>query len=159
MNLVSRPAGGYISDTRGSRKWTLVILMAVSGVGFMGMGLIGEGWALPLAIAATMFSAFGVQAAEGAVYSIVPLIKKEITGQIAGVVGAYGSVGGVAYLILFSLSPEGNVGNKILFWSIGISALIMTFLTWFLLKEPKGSKDYEESEQESIAVSTGASEQ
>lgn len=38
-----------------------------------------------------------VQAGCGAVYAMVPLIKRRMTGQIAGMVGAYGNVGGVTF--------------------------------------------------------------
>ena len=47
----------------------------------------------------------GWQAAAGATFGMVPLIKREITGQIAGSVGAYGNVGGVVYLT--ELTPTG----------------------------------------------------
>lgn len=153
MNLIARPGGGLISDTIGSRKWTLVILQAVTGVGYLTMGLLNGAWLLPLAIGVTMFASFSVQAAEGATYAIVPLIKEEITGQIAGSVGAWGNVGGVAFLLLFSLLPTGDAGNKIFFSTMGISSLIMFFLLWFFLKEPTGSHEEEELELQPQAAS------
>jgi NNP family nitrate/nitrite transporter-like MFS transporter len=70
---------------------------------------------------------------------MVPLIKRRVTGQVAGNVGAYGNVGAVAYLTLFSLLPEGDVGNRIFFQTLGVGSLIVGFLCWFFLKEPKGS--------------------
>ena len=106
-----------------------------------------------------MFASFSVQAAEGATYAIVPLIKEEITGQIAGSVGAWGNVGGVAFLLLFSLLPTGDAGNKIFFSTMGISSLIMFFLLWFFLKEPTGSHEDEESELQTPAVSSDIDEQ
>ncbi|MBE9062116.1 NarK family nitrate/nitrite MFS transporter [cf. Phormidesmis sp. LEGE 11477] len=154
MNLFARPGGGLISDTIGSRKWTLVILQAVTGVGYLTMGLINVGWLLPMAIGVTMFASFSVQAAEGATYAIVPLIKEEITGQIAGSVGAWGNVGGVAFLLLFSFLPTGDAGNRIFFSTMGISSLIMFFLLWFFLKEPTSTHGEEELElQPSVASS------
>ena len=153
MNLVARPGGGLISDTIGSRKWTLVILQAVTGVGYLTMGLLNGGWLLPVAIGVTMFASFSVQAAEGATYAIVPLIKPQITGQIAGSVGAWGNVGGVAFLLLFSFLPTGDAGNKIFFSTMGISSLIMFFLLWFFLKEPTGSHEDEEPELQTQTVS------
>jgi NNP family nitrate/nitrite transporter-like MFS transporter len=38
------------------------------------------------------------QAGNGAVYAIVPLVKKRVSGQIAGMAGAYGNVGGIVFL-------------------------------------------------------------
>jgi MFS transporter, NNP family, nitrate/nitrite transporter len=81
-----------------------------------------------------MFAAYFAQAGCGATYSIVPLIKKEATGQIAGNVGAYGNFGGVVYLTIFSLTDAPT-----LFTTMGIAALVCAFMCAFFLKEPKGS--------------------
>ena len=42
-----------------------------------------------------------VQAAAGSTFSIVPYVNPSFTGSIAGVVGAGGNVGGVAFAIVF----------------------------------------------------------
>jgi MFS transporter, NNP family, nitrate/nitrite transporter len=81
-----------------------------------------------------MFSALFAQAGCGGTYAIVPLIKKEITGQVAGNVGAYGNFGGVVYLTIFSLTDAPT-----LFASMGIGALICAALCAFFLKEPQNS--------------------
>jgi NNP family nitrate/nitrite transporter-like MFS transporter len=99
-----------------------------------------------------MACSFFVQAGEGSTYAIVPLIKRRITGQVAGNVGAYGNVGAVAYLTLFSLLPEGAVGNQIFFQTLGVAAMIVAFLCGFFLREPKGSfAEFHEGEEE-VAV-------
>ena len=81
-----------------------------------------------------MFAAYFAQAGCGATYGIVPLIKKEATGQIAGNVGAYGNFGGVVYLTIFSLTDAST-----LFATMGIAAMICAFMCGFFLKEPKNS--------------------
>ena len=81
-----------------------------------------------------MFAAYFAQAGCGATYGIVPLIKKEATGQIAGNVGAYGNFGGVVYLTIFSLTDAST-----LFSTMGIAAMICAFMCGFFLKEPKDS--------------------
>jgi NNP family nitrate/nitrite transporter-like MFS transporter len=134
MNLISRPSGGLISDRFGSRKWTMVFITVGIGVGYLMAHYIQAGWALPLVIAVTIFSAYFAQAGCGATYGIVPLIKKEITGQISGNVGAYGNFGGVIYLTIFSLTDAAT-----LFTVMGIAAMICASLCAFFLKEPKGS--------------------
>lgn len=139
MNLVARPGGGLISDTLGSRKWTMTVLTGGMGIGYLFLSSVNNNSWLPLAIIFTMACSFFVQAGEGSTFAIVPLVKRRVTGQIAGNVGAYGNVGAVAYLTLYSLLPAGDVGNKIFFQTLGITALIVTFLCAFLLKEPKGS--------------------
>lgn len=139
MNLAARPGGGLISDKLGSRRMTMTVLTAGLAIGYLFMGGINSSWWLPLAIVMTMCCSFFVQAAEGSTFAIVPLIKRRVTGQIAGNVGAYGNVGAVAYLTIFSLLPEGDVGNRIFFQLLGVTAMIVAFLCWFFLKEPQGS--------------------
>ncbi|MCT7987852.1 NarK family nitrate/nitrite MFS transporter [Laspinema olomoucense] len=139
MNLAARPGGGLISDTLGSRKLTMVVLTAGMGLSYLMMSAVQGTWWLPIAIILTMFCSFFVQSGEGSTFAMVPLLKRRVTGQIAGNVGAYGNVGAVAYLTLFSFLPEGDIGNKIFFQVLGVTAIIVTFLCAFYLKEPKGS--------------------
>lgn len=148
LNLVSRPSGGLISDKFNSRKWTMTIITVGIGVGYLLAYRINQSWSIPLAIAVTMFSAYFAQAGCGATFSIVPLIKKEITGQIAGNVGAYGNFGGVVYLTIFSLTNA-----QTLFATMGITALVCASLCAFFLKEPKGSfaEEYESATPELLA--------
>ncbi len=150
MNLASRPGGGIISDKMGSRKWTMVILTAGMGIGYLLMSTVNGAWPLPLAVILTMACSFFVQSSEGATFAIVPLVKKRITGQIAGNVGAYGNVGAVAYLttrLLFvDASSAANGGEPVMaavnsqfFQVLGVAGLIVAFLCVFFLDEPKGS--------------------
>lgn len=134
LNLISRPSGGLISDKFGSRKWTMTILSVGIGIGYLSAHFINASWPIPLAIAVTMFSAYFAQAGCGATFGIVPLIKKEITGQIAGNVGAYGNFGAVVYLTIFSLTDAST-----LFTTMGLTAMVCAFMCAFFLKEPKGS--------------------
>ncbi|HBR00597.1 MULTISPECIES: MFS transporter [unclassified Roseofilum] len=153
MNLMSRPGGGLISDRLGSRKMTMAVLTGCMGIGYLMMGRVTGGWFLPLAVLLTMACSFFVQAGEGSTFAMVPLIKRRITGQIAGNVGAYGNVGAVAYLTLFSLLPSGDVGNRVFFEVLGVASLIVAFLCGFFLKEPKGSfADHHEGEMEATTV-------
>ena len=112
-----------------------------------------------------MACSFFVQAGEGSTFAIVPLVKRRVTGQIAGNVGAYGNVGAVAYLTIFSLLPEWLSGggeqtpaiiaqsNTVFFNMMGIAALMVAFLCWFVLKEPEGSfAEHHEGEEESSDV-------
>ena len=151
MNLMSRPGGGLISDTLGSRKWTMTVLTGCMGISYLFMSAVSQSWWLPAAVLLTMACSFFVQAGEGSTFAMVPLIKRRVTGQIAGNVGAYGNVGAVAYLTLFSLLPEGDIGNRVFFQTLGITALIVTFLCWFFMREPKGSfAEFHEGEEEEV---------
>jgi MFS transporter, NNP family, nitrate/nitrite transporter len=155
MNLFSRPSGGLISDRFGSRKWTMVFISFGIGAGYLIAHYINAGWPLPIAIAVTMFAAYFAQAGCGATYGIVPLIKKEITGQISGNVGAYGNFGGVIYLTIYSLTDAST-----LFTTMGLAAMICASLCAFFLKEPKGSfADHHLEEDEEEIVVGGETEE
>lgn len=98
MNLAARPAGGMMSDLLGSRKRTLSFLIVGMLAGYVLMSTIGAAWPWAVAVVACMFCSFFVQSGEGAVYAIAPLVKKRVSGQIAGMAGAYGTVGAVTFL-------------------------------------------------------------
>ncbi|MCW8125811.1 NarK family nitrate/nitrite MFS transporter [Microbulbifer halophilus] len=131
MNLLARPAGGLISDRCG-RKATLLVLVAGLAAGYCVMSQIGDNWPLFLAVATTMGCAFFVQASSGAVFAMVPLIKRRLTGQIAGMTGAYGNVGAVCFLTVLSL-----VSYQTFFLVIAATAAV-GFAALFLLEEPQG---------------------
>jgi NNP family nitrate/nitrite transporter-like MFS transporter len=146
MNLISRPSGGLISDKLGSRKWTMVIISVGIGFGYLLAHNINSNWSLGLAIVVTMISAYFAQAGCGSTYGIVPLIRKEISGQISGNVGAYGNFGGVVFLTIFSLTDAPT-----LFTTMGIAALVCASLCAFFLKEPKGSFASHDVEEEAVS--------
>jgi NNP family nitrate/nitrite transporter-like MFS transporter len=131
MNLMSRPGGGWISDRFG-RKKTLLILTAGLAVGYYAMSQITATWSLPVAVAAAMACSFFVQAGEGAVFAAVPLIKRRLTGQIAGMTGAYGNVGAVFYLTVYSMVP-----TQMFFYVIAVTAIV-GFIALLLMEEPSG---------------------
>jgi MFS transporter, NNP family, nitrate/nitrite transporter len=130
LNLIMRPAGGWLSDKFG-RKRTLVIIMFGLILGYSMMSQIDASWSLASAIAVTIFCSLFVNAGNGSVFAVVPLIKRRLTGQIAGMTGAYGNVGGVAFLTILSfVSPE------IFFLVIAGAATFVFLATAFILKEP-----------------------
>lgn len=131
MNLVARPSGGYFSDKFGRRK-SLSILVAGLAVGYLMLSQITSAWPLALAVLATMACSFFVQAGEGAVFAIVPLVKRRMTGQIAGMAGAYGNVGAVTYLTALSF-----VDNSTFFMLIAASAAVV-FVAVQFMEEPSG---------------------
>lgn len=160
VNLVARPGGGLLSDKLGSRKSTMGFLTVGLGFGYLLMGMIKPGTfvgsaGILLALVITILCSFFVQAGEGSTFAMVPLVKRRVTGQIAGMVGAYGNVGAVAYLTIYSLLPLWLSGaadaeptpavvaasNSAFFQVLGVAGLIVGFLCYFMLKEPKGSFD------------------
>ncbi|WP_461517481.1 NarK family nitrate/nitrite MFS transporter [Porticoccus sp.] len=131
MNLVARPSGGWFSDRFGRRK-ALSILIIGLGIGYVVLSQINGSWPIILAVAAVMCCSFFVQAGEGAVFAIVPLIKRRMTGQIAGMAGAFGNVGAVTYLTAYTF-----VDAHTFFLIIAASA-IAVFLLAQMLTEPSG---------------------
>jgi NNP family nitrate/nitrite transporter-like MFS transporter len=156
MNIPARPGGGWISDKVGSRKWTLVATLAGTGIGYLIFASLGQGVPLLLVVIATMVASFFVMAAEGATFAIVPLVKNRVTGQIAGNVGAYGNVGAVVYLTIYSLLPQGAASDRTFFQILGVVALIVAFINAFFLKEPTGSHEEEHVEASHPEVASGA---
>ena len=133
MNLAARPAGGILSDKFG-RKKTMLLLICGLAFGYFMMSFIDNGWPIALAVIATMVCSFFVQSGEGAVFALVPLVKRRMTGQIAGMTGAYGNVGAVCFLTFFSLpfvTPS-------LFFLVIASSSALAFGASMFLEEPEG---------------------
>jgi len=151
VNLFARPLGGLLSDKMNNRKKTMLIYMFGIALGFFGMATIGKYgaevdgvmqivpqfdgmWWLVVAVIITVACSMFVQGAEGATFAVIPMIKKNMTGQIAGMAGAYGNVGAVVYLVLYSL-----VDAKTFFYIIAAGAALSFVFCFLALKEPKDS--------------------
>jgi MFS transporter, NNP family, nitrate/nitrite transporter len=133
MNLAARPSGGLMSDLLGSRRRTLRALLVGLLVGYVLLSTLGAAWPWALAVVACMCCSFFVQAGEGAVYAIVPLVKKRVSGQISGMAGAYGNVGAVTFLTIGLF-----VGARVFFLAIaGASLAALVVSRW--LVEPADS--------------------
>ncbi len=132
MNLVARPSGGLFSDRFG-RKTSLMLLVGGLLVGYLLMSQIDSSWPIALAVAVTMLCSFFVQSGEGAVFAMVPLVKRRLTGQVAGMAGAYGNVGAVTFLTVLSF-----VSPQVFFLVIaGVAAITLVGVAFFM-EEPKG---------------------
>jgi len=131
-NLIARPGGGLTSDRFG-RKRTLLVLLAGMVCAYLALSQVNHAFWLPLVVALTMTCSFLGQAGSGAIFAVVPLVKRRMTGQIAGMVGAYGNVGGVVFLTVLSF-----VVPKIFFLTIAAAAFVTFLAVLFFLEEPKG---------------------
>ncbi|MCP5161474.1 MAG: MFS transporter [Hahellaceae bacterium] len=132
MNLVARPGGGYISDKVG-RKVALLITVIGSGLGYWGMSHFDSSWSIPATMAVVIFCSFFVQAGAGATFGVVPTIKRRLTGQIAGLTGAYGNIGAASYLLVYSLTDATTF-----FTVIGLTCAVVAVLLMIFMEEPKG---------------------
>ena len=173
VNLFARPLGGWLSDHMKNRKRTMLVYMMGIALGFLGMALIGkygpvvEGvqtivptfdgmWWLVVAVIITVVCSMFVQGAEGATFAIIPMIHPKQTGQIAGMAGAYGNVGAVVYLVVFSL-----VDARTFFFIIAGGAAFSLGYCFLFLREPEGAfaeahqGDLEDSVQDDAPAAAG----
>ena len=132
INLVARPGGGWISDKFGRRKTLLVVFTGIAA-SFIFLGFVDKNWSIELVVAITIMAGIFSKAGSGAVFAMVPLIQRRMTGQIAGMAGAYGNVGAVMFLTVNSM-----VDYDVFFMVIGVVAAIVLAMIIFFLEEPEG---------------------
>jgi NNP family nitrate/nitrite transporter-like MFS transporter len=132
-NLFARPLGGWFCDKYG-RKPVLIIVAIGFAAGCFAMSTMGKGSSLYIGIAVTMAASIFGNAANGAVYSVLPIIKRRLTGQIAGLAGAFGNVGGVLFLSVLSLT-----GSSMFFMAIAAGSAICLIGILIIFREPKGA--------------------
>jgi NNP family nitrate/nitrite transporter-like MFS transporter len=121
LNIVTRPLGGYTSDVfyrhKGltAKKWWIIFLGVMQGIFFIWIGFAKLG-IYPLIIAMTGLAIF-MEAANGAIFSLVPAIHPKFNGVVSGVTGGAGNVGGIIFNLAFRFL--GTDYHKAL-WIIGI---------------------------------------
>jgi MFS transporter, NNP family, nitrate/nitrite transporter len=147
VNLFARPLGGLLSDSMRSRKGTMIVYMVGIASGFLGMAYITGAWPLWIAVALTVACSVFVQGAEGATFAVIPMINKRMTGQVAGMAGAYGNVGAVVYLVLYALV---DARDFFLLLAAGAGLSVLACLVW--LKEPEGS--FEEGHDDAVGAAS-----
>ncbi|CAI9780622.1 unnamed protein product [Fraxinus pennsylvanica] len=105
-NIVSRPAGGVVSDEMGrrfgmrGRLWSLWVVQMVAGLLCYFLGRMNSLWGSILVMCC--FSLF-VQAASGLTFGVVPFVSNRSLGVISGMTGSGGTLGAVVtQLLLFS---------------------------------------------------------
>ncbi len=128
----ARPIGGYLSDKFG-RQNVLLACLAGTALGYFLMSRMGPDLGVVFAVAATFFCSLFVNAGNGAVYAMLPMIKRRLTGQIAGMVGAFGNVGGVLFLTVYS-----GYDAQTLFLVAAIGSAFAAALVWLFIEDPKG---------------------
>ncbi len=132
MNVFARTLGGMLGDKAG-------IKFGLRGrVMFLGIVLLCEGVALVLfSQMATLFLAVGamvvfslfVQMSEGATFSVVPFINRKALGSVAGIVGAGGNAGAVAFGFLIRAE---NLSYADALLVVGVAVLIASSLVFLV---------------------------
>mmetsp|Transcript_32869 Transcript_32869/g.75687 ORF Transcript_32869/g.75687 Transcript_32869/m.75687 type:complete len:441 (+) Transcript_32869:246-1568(+) len=131
MNLFARGLGGFISDyfffRMGMRGRILIQTICLFGEGSLVL-IFANTHTLAGAIIVLVFFSLFVQAAEGTTYGIVPYVDSSATGSIAGIVGAGGNAGAVAFGMGFR-----GLDYKDAYSIMGGTVLASTVLSLFLL--------------------------
>ncbi len=128
----ARPAGGWLSDQFGRRR-ILVVCLLGTALGYAAMSYMGQVTGVAFAVAVTFLCSLFVNAGNGAVYAMLPMIKRRLTGQIAGMVGAFGNVGGVVFLAVYA-----TVDVSTFFLIAAVSAALGYVLVFLYIEDPKG---------------------
>ncbi len=132
INLFARPGGGWISDKIG-RKLTLIITFSGIAISFLALGTVDKNWSIVWVVGLTILGGVFSKAGSGAIFAMVPLIQRRLTGQIAGMVGAFGNVGAVMFLTINTMVEYDEFFMIIGLVSVAVLALIVLFL-----EDPKG---------------------
>lgn len=137
-NLVTRPSGGIVSDLSGDRRKTLAVLLAGSVVIFGVMAAMGPHAPIAAVVVVIVLASVFIQGANGAVFAAVPGVRPDSTGQVAGMVGAYGNMGGLALAsVLYFTATSSTIGDvQLVFGIIAVGALVAAAATIALLPGP-----------------------
>ena len=156
LNLVSRPMGGMLSDVVASRRRWLSTLLAGLSLGFVALSTVSGDWPVAAAFGLVVVTSLFAQLGNGAVYAIVPLVNKRASGQIAGMVGAYGNAGGIAFLATLLFASTG-VGFLVM---AGAAALAMVAGRWLVepARGPAGVVAPAGDPTEPVAIAGGPAE-
>jgi NNP family nitrate/nitrite transporter-like MFS transporter len=137
MNVVTRPGGGWLADAFGPRR-TLALMVAGGAAGYWGMSTIGGDWPIGAAVVLALACSAFLQAGNGACFAMVPLIRRDLTGRMAGLAGAYGNVGAVFFLTALSLVEPQNFFRLLGGFALGV-LLSLLFLKSFSKRHPSYS--------------------
>ncbi|KAJ5752886.1 hypothetical protein N7520_009803 [Penicillium odoratum] len=126
LNIVFRPAGGFLADLVFSATgsiWSKKLLLTFLGI-IMGAFMLAIGLKNP-SDEATMFGliagmAFFLEAANGANFGLVPHVHPYANGIVSGLVGGFGNLGGIIFAILFRFNGK-QYGRSV--WIMGVISL------------------------------------
>ncbi|KAJ5633900.1 hypothetical protein N7528_001742 [Penicillium herquei] len=140
LNIVFRPAGGFLADwifrmtgNLWAKKALVVFLGVVTGGFLVAIGLTNPtSEAMMFGLVAGM--AFFLEAANGAVFGLVPHVHPYANGIVSGLVGGFGNLGGIIFAIVFRYN-ETNYGRSI--WIIGTICLAGSLAVSWVRPAPK----------------------
>ncbi|PWY77463.1 nitrate transporter CrnA [Aspergillus heteromorphus CBS 117.55] len=140
LNIVFRPAGGFLGDylyrttqTLWSKKILLIFLGIVMGAFELAIGLTNP------KSESTMFGlmaglAFFLEACNGANFALVPHVYPFANGIVSGAVGGMGNFGGIVCAIIFRYNYT-NYGRSL--WIIGVISIAANVAVAWIRPVPK----------------------
>ena len=137
MNIFARTLGGMFGDKMGIRfglKGRVMFLGGVLLVEGLALILFSQMATLFLAVGAMIVFSLFVQMSEGATFSVVPFINRKALGSVAGIVGAGGNAGAVAFGFLFRSESLGYADALLI---VGVAVILASSLVLLVRFSPE----------------------
>ncbi len=156
MNLFARTTGGMLGDKFGikfglkGRVMFLGVVLLIEGIALM---VFSQMTTLLLAVGAMIVFSLFVQMSEGATYSVVPFINRKALGSVAGIIGAGGNAGAVAYGFLFRAESI-SYQDGLLF--VGVVVLLASALVFLVRFSPETEAEERRTMEEALAARRAA---
>ena len=152
MNLFARTTGGMLGDRFGirfglkGRVMFLGVVLLIEGIALM---VFSQMTTLFLAVGAMIVFSLFVQMSEGATFSVVPFINRKALGSVAGIVGAGGNAGAVAFGFLFRAESI-TYQDGLLF--IGMAVILASALVFVVRFSPETEAEERRTMDEALAA-------
>ena len=148
MNLFARTLGGVFGDKFGlkGRVMFLGVVLLVEGIALM---VFSQMATLFLAVGAMIVFSLFVQMSEGATFSVVPFVNRKALGSVAGIVGAGGNAGAVAFGFLFRAESI-SYQEGLLF--VGVTVLLASALVFLVRFSPETEAEEKRTMEEALAA-------
>ena len=152
MNLFARTLGGVFGDKLGikfglkGRVMFLGVVLLIEGVALM---VFSQMATLFLAVGAMIVFSLFVQMSEGATFSVVPFVNRKALGSVAGIVGAGGNAGAVAFGFLFRVESI-SYQEGLLF--VGVTVLLASALVFLVRFSPETEAEEKRTMEEALAA-------
>ena len=140
MNIFARTLGGMFGDKMGIRfglKGRVMFLGGVLLVEGLALILFSQMATLFLAVGAMIVFSLFVQMSEGATFSVVPFINRKALGSVAGIVGAGGNAGAVAFGFLFRSESLGYADALLI---VGVAVILASTLVLAVRFSPEAER-------------------
>lgn len=136
MNLFARTMGGILGDRAGIRfglRGRVAFLGTVLLIGGVALIIFAQMSTMFMAVGAMVLFALFIQMSSGATFSVVPFINRKALGSVAGLVGAGGNSGAVAFGFLFRVESL-SVSDALSY--IGIAVILSSALVFLVRFSP-----------------------